>query len=71
MSAIEWEQNVKGLGTTLLFVVLWVAAWGVTENIIDVCIRSEKRRILAYLFLLLITGFILLLSGQSLQAPAH
>jgi CHASE2 domain-containing sensor protein len=64
--SIDWVENVKHVGATLLFVTMWVAAWGIVEHLVDKCIASEKHRIIAYVVLLVCTSVILLLAGQDL-----
>lgn len=63
---IEWQTNAQTLGSTMLYVILWLSLWGIIEHLVDLCVKTEKRRIVAYISLFLITFFVIMLTGQSL-----
>lgn len=67
MSRIQWASNAKDLGTTLLFILLWVCAWGILEHLINQVSKDETKRLKVYICLLLVTSLIVLLVGQDLK----
>lgn len=48
------SQNASNLGIDMLFILLWIGAWGTIETIIEWSLPQERYRFMAYICLFLI-----------------
>jgi CHASE2 domain-containing sensor protein len=63
------SQNASNLGIDMLFILLWIGAWGTIETIIEWSLPTEKRRFMAYV-LLFIIAFIAFLFVSHPEMPS-
>jgi len=68
---VDYEQNFYIIVDTFVFVLIWIALWSLFDMLVTEMKWKKKGQLIFYVFLLVVSIFILLFAGSALNSRAY